>query len=72
MTLIEDWKKKFPKLWSVRLAILSAVLGVLEMTLPMFQTLIPPLTFGILSVVTGIAAAVARLIAQPKLRDGNP
>jgi uncharacterized membrane protein HdeD (DUF308 family) len=69
MKLIDGWKAKFPKLWSVRLAILSAILGVAELTLPLFQTFIPPMTFAVLSVVASLAAAVARIVAQPSLHE---
>lgn len=68
MTLIDDWKQKFPKLWSVRLALLSALLGVAELTLPLFQSFIPPMTFAVLSVAASLAAAIARIVAQPALR----
>lgn len=67
MKLIDDWKQKFPKLWSVRLALLSALLGVAEMTLPLFQTFVPPMTFALLSVAASLSAAVARIVAQPAL-----
>ena len=68
MTLIDDWKQKFPKLWSVRLALLSALLGVAELTLPLFQSFIPPMTFAVLSVSASLAAAIARIVAQPALK----
>jgi hypothetical protein len=65
MNLIDDWKAKFPALWSVRFALLSAFFGVAEMVLPQLQSFIPPLWFAGLSVVTALAAAVSRIIAQP-------
>ena len=64
---IEGWKEKFPKLWSVRLALLSAVLGVIEITLPLWQSLVPPLVFATLSTLAAVSAAVARIVAQPDL-----
>lgn len=67
MNLIEDWQSLWHKLWSVRLALLSALLGVLELTLPHFQSFIPPMWFGVLSVIVGVAAAVARLVQQTTL-----
>jgi len=67
MKLIEGWKELAPKLWSVRLALLSAVLGVVEITLPLWQGLVPPLVFASLSTLAAVAAAVARIVAQPEL-----
>ena len=69
MRLIDGWKQKFPKLWSVRLTLLAPLLGVAELTLPLFQTFIPTMTFAIMSVIASLAAAVARIIAQPALHD---
>jgi flagellar biosynthesis protein FliR len=34
MTLIEDWDKKIHKLWSVRLAAVTAFLSALQLALP--------------------------------------
>jgi uncharacterized membrane protein len=69
MDLIEDWKRKFPKLWSVRLALLAAVLSTVEVILPMFQEFIPRGPFAIVAAVVAIGAAVARVVAQPSLHD---
>jgi hypothetical protein len=69
MNLIEGWKRKFPRLWSVRFALLSALLGAAELVLPLMQSEFPPRVFALLSFVTAIAAAVARIVAQPSLRE---
>jgi len=66
MNLIYNWKALAPKLWSIRLALLAAGLGVVEMTLPLFQSFFPPLWFGGASVLIGFASAFARIVAQPK------
>lgn len=67
MKLIPDWRVKLRKLWSIRLILLSAGLGALETALPVFTDKVPAGIFAVLSVVVGIAAAAARLVAQPKL-----
>jgi hypothetical protein len=60
---------KWHKLWSVRLAVLSATLGALELSLPLWQGLVPANVFATLSTVTAAAAAVARVIKQEGLKD---
>lgn len=67
MTLIEDWKTKWHKLWSIRLALLSALFGVLELVLPALQDTIPRGWFAALSIVSALWGAYARLVPQPKL-----
>lgn len=69
MNLIPEWKKLAPKLWSVRLALLAAFLAAVEVGFTMWLTGKPP----ILSLAAGVfslGAAVARIIAQPSLKDG--
>lgn len=61
MTLIEDWRKKLNALWSVRLALLTALLAVADQLLAPFERVIPPWAYALLSV--GII--VARVIYQP-------
>jgi hypothetical protein len=71
MTLIDDWKAKAGKLWSVRLALLSAALSAAEVALPYFNGFLPPKTMAVLALVTAAGAAVARIVAQPELHDGD-
>lgn len=52
------------KLWSVRLAGLSAALAAAEASLPLWSSVIPDGAFAALSSVVAIAAAVARVIKQ--------
>lgn len=66
MTLIDNAKEVLLKAWSVRLALLSAVLSAAEVALPFFTTFIPPNTMAILAVLTSAGAAIARLVAQPE------
>jgi len=66
---IEDARKQFPKLWSVRFALLAAVASAIEAGMNLYATGTAP----ILVVATGMAslgAAIARVVAQPAL-TGN-
>ena len=60
---------KWHKMWSVRLAILSAMLGALELSLPLWQGIVPGNVFAALSTITAAAAAVARVVKQEALED---
>lgn len=65
MKLIEQWREKLNKLWSVRFAILTALLAVADQLLLPFEGRIPPATYAVLSVLI----IVARVIYQP---NANP
>jgi hypothetical protein len=66
MILIPDWKRRWRKLWSIRLAALSALLSGAELAVPYLEGLVQPRLFAVLAAATAIGAAVARLVAQPK------
>lgn len=67
MRLIDDWKKKVTKLWSIRLGLVAAGLSGLEVILPLFADSFQRGTFAFLSFVATVAAMLARLVAQPDL-----
>ena len=67
MTLTHDWKRLLRKTWSIRLAILSALLSGAEMVLPLFVDAMPRNVFAALSMIAAISAGVARIMAQPKM-----
>ena len=69
MQLIEDWKKKVTKLWSIRLGLLAAFLSGLEVIIPLFADAFQRGTFAIMSFVATVAAMIARLVSQPKLHE---
>ena len=69
MTLVDDAKTILIKAWSIRLALLSAALSAAEVALPYFTDFVPPNTMAILAVVTSASAAVARVVAQPAMKD---
>ncbi len=63
MRLIPD-AKKAGKLWSVRLAVLSAALGAAEASLHLWEGVVPDGVFAMLASFVGMAAAVARVVRQ--------
>lgn len=69
MKLIENWKAVLQKSWSLWLAVLSAALSAIEVTLPLFTTVVPPNLFASLSMITAIAAAMARVIHQASMHQ---
>ena len=69
MRLIDDWKRKVTKLWSIRLGLLAAFLSGLEAIVPLFADAFPRGAFAAMSFATTVAAMIARLVAQPSLHD---
>lgn len=69
MKLIDGWQTKLPKLWSVRLALLAALASAVEVGFGYWANG-KPSWVAVAAVVVSLAAAVARIIAQPKV-TGN-
>lgn len=67
MKLIANWKELAPKLTSVQLSALSAVLSAIEVALPYFAPKQPNGWFAAASALAAIAAGWARLVRQPEL-----
>lgn len=67
MTLIDNAGDVLRKAWSIKLSVLSAVFSAAEVALPFFTDFVPPRTMAIIAVFTAAGAAVARLVAQPKI-----
>ena len=68
MRLIEDWKHVAKHAWSIRFIVLAALLSGVEIVLPMFDDTMPRGLFAVLTLLVTVAAAVARLIPQQKMR----
>lgn len=68
LMLIDDWRTILRHAWSIRLAILAALLSGVEIVLPLFADAFPRGLFAAMSFVATAAATVARLIAQPRMR----
>ena len=71
MRLTDEWQKIARKAWSFRLALLAAALGGVEMALPLFSDAVPRHVFLGLSILTTVGAAVARIVAQPKMHNDS-
>ena len=68
MRLTEDWRHVLKHAWSIRFIVLAALLSGVEVVLPMFDDTMPRGLFAVLTLLVTVAAAVARLIPQPKMR----
>lgn len=68
MHLINDWKRKFPKLWSVRLSLLAALMSSVEVALNIYLTGRPPLIVLAAGLIS-LGAAASRVVAQAELGD---
>jgi hypothetical protein len=64
MSFIEDARKQFFKLWSIRIMLLATILNTIAGCLFVFQQWMSPLMFLVVNVVLNIAAIVARMVAQ--------
>lgn len=69
MNLIPEWRKSW-RLTSVQLAIITAALNAAAGTWVAFDGHISPILWASVNAVLGIAAAIARVIPQPKV-TGN-
>lgn len=68
MRLIDN-ASKWHKLWSVRLALISAALGAIEVSVPLWSGILPPNVFASLSSMVAVAAAVSRVVQQPSVHN---
>ena len=68
MHLLDHWTTILKHAWSMRLVILAGLLSGIEVILPLFTDVFPRGVFSGLSVVAATSAAVARVVAQPKMQ----
>ncbi|WP_373379918.1 hypothetical protein [Cupriavidus nantongensis] len=68
MEFIEEAKKQFPRLWSVRLSLLAGLLSSLEAGAEMYLTG-KPAPAAVAAALVAFAAAFSRIVAQPALKD---
>lgn len=74
MKLIDDAHLVWHRLWSVRFAILAAVFGLaaqLQDNLPLIQSFVTPKEFAALSILCGVASALARVVKQNSVTGGS-
>lgn len=69
MKLVDDFRGVLRRAWSVRLALVSAVLSAAEVLLGLVMPDHPPLWLAGLASAVALAAALARIVAQPALRS---
>jgi len=66
MTLIEDAKTQWYKLWSVRFSLATSIFGAVQTGMAMYDgksVIVPAITM-----LAGVAIAIARIIKQPNLK----
>lgn len=75
MKLIDDWQLLLRKAWSIRLNLLSALLSAAEFALPLIPDGVADAIgrgrFAAAAFAISISAAVARIVAQPKLKGAD-
>ena len=67
MKLVPEWKRIARKAWSVRLAVLAALLGAAEVGVQLFAAVRPTPYLAIAAALCSLAASIARLVAQPEI-----
>lgn len=67
MNLIHEWKWLARRAWSIRFAVLSAVLSGCEVILPLFVDTMQRSVFAVLAMLAAIGAGVARVMVQPEM-----
>jgi len=69
MKLLPDWKRVLRRAWSVKFSLLATALTGAAAALPVFMDQVPPTWFLLLCTFVPLAAAVARLVDQPRMHD---
>lgn len=67
--LLDDWRKIARRAWSIRLSIIAAIFTAAEVVVPLFGDVLPRGLFVLLAFSASIGAAIARLVAQPEMRE---
>jgi hypothetical protein len=58
MKLIDNWRAELNKLWSIRMALLTALLGSADQILGAFMGNLPPVVYSLLAVLIAVARVV--------------
>ena len=69
ISLLDDWSKIARRAWSIRLSIVAAIFTAAEVVVPLFGDVLPRGVFVLLAFSASIGAAIARLVAQPEMRE---
>lgn len=70
MMLLPDWKILIRRAWSVRLSLLAALASAGEAAWQLYLDARPSILI-VGTALISLGAAVSRLIAQPKMRNGR-
>lgn len=69
--LIPNFRRTFPRLWSVRLGIIAGLFSGAEVVLPLLDTALPKGLFAALSFVAAVGGVIARAIQQKALHGDD-
>ncbi len=69
LCLLDDWRRVARRAWSIRLSIVAAIFTAAEVVVPLFGDVLPRGAFVLLAFSASIGAAIARLVAQPEMRE---
>jgi hypothetical protein len=64
--LVDKWTQ-LHKMWSLQIAVLSAILQGVWMSLPAFQDYLPPIHFAAVCMALSVVIMALRLVKQPAL-----
>ena len=67
--LLDDWRRVLRRTWSIRFSLLAAAFTAAEVVVPLFGDVLPRGVFVLLAFSASIGAAIARLVAQPEMRE---
>ncbi len=69
LCLLDDWRRVARRAWSIRLSIVAAIFTAAEVVVPLFGDMLPRGVFVLLAFSASIGAAIARVVAQPGMRE---
>ena len=69
LCLLDDWRRVARQAWSFRFSLVAAVFTAAEVIVPLFSDVLPRGLFVLLAFSASIGAAIARLVAQPEMRQ---
>ena len=69
LCLLDDWRRVARRAWSIRLSIVAAIFTAAEVVVPLFGDVLPRGVFVLLAFSASIGAAIARVVAQPGMRE---
>ena len=69
LCLLDDWRRVARRAWSFRFSLVAAVFTTAKKIVPLFSDVLPRGLFVLLAFSASIGAAIARLVAQPEMRQ---